>query len=101
MPRDYATPDYASAYTVSRRATGTFKRDEQDSRPGKPIPFGERPPGRPLASELGNGRNFATSAVRSRGSGSEDTYGAEAIQLDRRKWADQVPGIRRMSWEKD
>ena len=43
-------------------------RNRHGQRPGKPIPFGERPPDRPFANELGTGRNFAAREGRVRDS---------------------------------
>lgn len=36
-----------------------FRRDDIDRKPGKAIPLGERPEGRPFAAELGNGKSYA------------------------------------------
>lgn len=94
--------------TGAHSTFGTMRNTAaQREREGKPIPFGERPEGRPMAHELGNGRSFAGSDCRpDKAKGREVERGDGYATLGMARPKDpahfrKAAGLKPYSWEVD
>lgn len=84
---------------VMPNAFSGFRRDDLDRRPGKAIPFHERPEGRPLAEELGNGNSYAGVSASGQTGRPPGKY-----QLKNRKadtYFREKAGLKIFTWEKE
>ena len=81
-------------------------RNRSGQTPGRPVYFGERPPDRPFAGDLGNGRNYATRDKRLAGGASgsiskesniQPTFGMSRAVGDTH--FRELCGLKTFSWE--
>lgn len=77
---------------------GSMRNRPGQNRPGKPVPFGERPPGRPMADQLGNGKSYAGfegDDHRNAGSDRAHPYFTRALKTP----VKPALALRKFSWE--
>lgn len=82
-----------SQSTITGFTSGSMRRDDKDRKPGKPIPQGERPEGRPMADQLGSGR---ANSVHAASVDAQTTVRKRQLEPD--FWRKQA-GLKIFSWE--